>query len=157
MWYYGQEEDDLNRLARIVLHMLLFIMFRYFQRGRMGSIQEFQSMELNLENEGKMQDKEMERNRLTYRWFLINATMLIIFMLEMVFSYLSSMVESSSSSLWLIHRQIMSRGNLTGLGHINILLDLSSTRDFRMLLCMIGMMEKMLGFWDANSFFPLLM
>jgi len=44
-----------------------------------------------------------------------------------------------------MHRQIVSRENLTGLGHINILLDLSSTRDFRMLLCMIGMMEKILG------------
>jgi len=39
----------------------------------------------------------------------------------------------------------------------NILLDLSSTRDFRMLLYMIGMLEKILGLWDANSFFPLLM
>ena len=43
-----------------------------------------------------------------------------------------------------MHGQIVSRGNSTGLGHINILLDLSSTRDYRMLLCMIGMMEKML-------------
>jgi len=67
IWYYEQEEDDLNRLARTVLHMLLFIMFCYFQRGRMGSIQEFQSMVLNLENERRMQDKEMERNRLTHR------------------------------------------------------------------------------------------
>jgi len=56
-----------------------------------------------------------------------------------------------------MHRQIVSRGDLTGLGHINILLDLSFTRDYRMLLCMIGMMEKMLGFWGANSFFSLLM
>jgi len=46
--------------------------------------------------------------------------------------------------------------DLTGLEHINILLDLSSTRDFRILLCMIGMIEKMLGFWDTNSFCPLL-
>jgi len=28
----------------------------------MGSIQEFQSVVLNLENEGRMQDKEMGRN-----------------------------------------------------------------------------------------------
>ena len=56
-----------------------------------------------------------------------------------------------------MHGQIVSKGNSTGLGHINILLDLSSTKDYRMLLCMIGMMEKMLGLWDANSFFPLLM
>jgi len=55
-----------------------------------------------------------------------------------------------------MHGQIVSRGDLTGLGHINILLDLSFTRDYRMLLYMIGMMEKMLGFWGANSFFPLL-
>ena len=66
-----------------------------------------------------------------------------------------TMVESSFSSLWLMHGQIVSRENSTGLGHINILLDLSSTRDFRMLLCMIGMMEKILGLWDTNSFFPL--
>jgi len=56
-----------------------------------------------------------------------------------------------------MHGQIVSRGDLTGLEHINILLDLSFTRDFRMLLCMISIMEKMLGFWDANSFFSLLM
>ena len=78
-------------------------------------------------------------------------------MLEIVLSHLSSMVESCSSSLWLMHGQIVSRGNSTGLGHINILLDLSSTRDYRMLLCMIGMIEKMLGLWGTNSFFPLLM
>jgi len=66
MWYYGQEENDLNRLARIVLHMLLFIMFCYFQRGRMDGIQESQSMELNLENERRMQDKEIKRNGLAY-------------------------------------------------------------------------------------------
>ena len=93
---------------------------------------------------------------LTHRWYLIHAIMPIVFMSEMVLSLLSSMVESCSSSLWLMHGQIVSRGNSTGLGHINILLDLSSTRDFRMLLCMIGMMEKILGLWNANSFFPLL-
>jgi len=112
---------------------------------------------LNLENEGRMQDKEMKRNRLAHRWFLIDATMPIVFISEIVLSYLSSMVESCFSSLWLMHRQIVSREDLTELGHINILLDLSFTRDYRMLLCMIGMMEKMLGFWGANSFFPLLM
>jgi len=123
----------------------------------MGSIQEFQSMVLNLENKGRMQGKGMERNTLAHKWCLIHATMPIIFILEMVLSYLSSMMESYSSSLWLMHRQIVSRGNSTGLGHINILLDLSSTRDFRMLLYMIGMMEKILGLWDTNSFFLLLM
>ena len=98
----------------------------------------------------------MGRKELTHRWFLIPATMPIVFMSEMVLNHLSSMVESCSSSLWLMHGQIVSRGNSTGLGHINILLDLSSTRDYRMLLCMIGMMEKMLGLWDTNSFFPFL-
>jgi len=43
-------------------------------------------MVLNLENKGKMQDKEMERNGLAYRWFLIDATMPIIFISEMVLS-----------------------------------------------------------------------
>jgi len=81
----------------------------------------------------------------------------IVFISEMVLSHLSSMVESCFSSLLLMHGQIMSRGDLTRLGHINILLDLSFTRDYRMLLCMIGMIEKMLGFWGVNSFFPLLM
>jgi len=136
--------------------MLLFIMFCYFQRERMGGIQESQSIVLNLENERRMQGKEMGRNGLAHRWFLICATMPIVFMSEMVLSHLSSMVESSSSSLWLMHRQIVSRRNPTGLEHINILLDLSSTRDYRMLLCMISMMEKILGLWNANSFFPLL-
>jgi len=113
-------------------------------------------MVLNLENERKIQGKEMERNMLAHRWCLIHAIMFIIFMSEMVLSCLSSMVESCSSSLWLMHGQIVSRGNSTGLGHINILLDLSSTRDYKILLCMIGMMEKMLGLWDTNSFFLLL-
>jgi len=81
----------------------------------------------------------------------------IIFMLEMVLNHFSSIVESFSSSLLLMYEQIVSRGNSTGLGHINILLDLSSTKDFRMLLCMIGMMEKILGLWDINSFFSFLM
>jgi len=52
---------------------------------------------------------------------------------------------------------ILPSHDITGLGHINILLDLSFIRDYRMLLYMIGMMEKMLGFWDANLFFPFLM
>jgi len=157
MWYYEQEKDDLNASARIVLHMLLFIIFCCFQRERMDGIQEFQSVVLNLENKRRMQGKEMGRNVLAHRWCLIDATMPIVFMSEMVLSHLSSMVESCSSSLLLMHGQIVSRENSTGLGHINILLDLSSTRDFRMLLCMIGMMKKMLGLWDTNSFFLFLM
>jgi len=156
MWYYRLEEDNLNRSARTVPHILLFIMFCCFQRERIGGIQEFQFMVLNLENKGRMQGKEMGRNVLAHRWYLIDATMPIVFMSEMVLSHLSSMVESCSSSLWLMHGQIVNKGNSTGLGYISILLDLSSTRDFRMLLCMIGMMEKILGLWDANSFFLLL-
>jgi len=112
---------------------------------------------LNLENKRRMQGKEIGRNRLAHKWFLTYATMSIVFMSEMVLSHPSSMVESYSSSLLLMHEQIVSRGNSTGLGHINILLDLSSTRDYRMLLYMIDMMEKILGLWDANLFFSLLM
>jgi len=67
MWYYGLKEDDLNRSARTVLHILLFIMFCCFQREKMGSIQEFQSVVLNLENKRRMQGKEIGRNMLTYR------------------------------------------------------------------------------------------
>ena len=100
-----------------------------------------------------MQDKEIERNGLTYKWCQISVTMSIIFMLEMVLSHPFSMVESCSSSLLLMHGQIVSRGNSTRLGHINILLDLSSTRDYRILLYMIGIMEKMVGLWNRNSFF----
>jgi len=120
-------------------------MFYYFQRGRMDGIQEFQSVVLNLENKGRMQGKEIKRNILGHRWCLIHTTMPIVFMLEMVLSHLSSLVESCFSSLWLMHGQIVSRGNSTGLEHINILLDLSFTRDYRILLCMISMMEKILG------------
>jgi len=67
MWYYRLEKDDLNRSARTVLYILLFIMFCCFQRERMGSIQEFQSMVLNLENKGRIQGKEIGRNVLTHR------------------------------------------------------------------------------------------
>jgi len=75
----------------------------------------------------------------------------------MVLSHLSFMVESCFSSLLLMYRQIVSRENSTGLGYINILLDLSSIRDYKMLLCIIGMIEKMLGLWDTNLFFSFLM
>ena len=56
-----------------------------------------------------------------------------------------------------MHRQIVNRGNSIGLEHINILSDLSSIRDYRMLLCMIDIIEKMLDVWDTNLFFLLLM
>jgi len=81
----------------------------------------------------------------------------ITFISEIILSHLSSMVGSYSSSLLLMHGQIISRENSTKQEHINILLDLSSTKDYRMLLCIIDMMEKILGLWDTNSFFSLLM
>jgi len=77
---------------------------------------------------------------------------MLVFMSEIVPSHLSSMMKSYFSSLLLMHRQIVSREDSTGLGHINILLDLSFTKDYRILLYIIGMMKKMLGFWNANSF-----
>jgi len=80
-----------------------------------------------------------------YRWFLTYTAMPTIFILEMVFSHLSSVVESYSSSLLLIHRQTVNRKNLTGLGHINILSDLSSTRNYRILPCIIDIIEKIIG------------
>ena len=91
-----------------------------------------------------MEDREMERNRLTHRWFLIDTTMPIVFMSEKVLSYLF-IVKSYFSSLLLMHGQTVSRENLTRLEYINILLYLSSIRDYRMLLWMIGMMKKMLS------------
>ena len=81
----------------------------------------------------------------------------IVYISEKVLNYLSSMIENCSSNLLLMHRQTMNRGNLTRLEYISILLDLSSTRDFRILLYMIDIMVKMLGLWDTNSFFSLLM
>ena len=86
-------------------------------------------MVLNLENERRIQSKEMRRKELAHRWSLIDATMPIVFMSEMVLSHLSSMVESFFSSLLLMYRQIVSREDSTRLEHINIPLDLSSTRD----------------------------
>jgi len=80
----------------------------------------------------------------------------IIFMSEIVFSHPSFMVESCFSSLLLIHRQTVDRENLTGLEHINIPSNLSFTRDYRMLLYIIGMIEKILSLWNTNSFFFLL-
>jgi len=54
-------------ITRTVLHILLFIMCCYFQRERIGGIQEFQSMVLNLENKGRIEGKEIERNVLAHR------------------------------------------------------------------------------------------
>jgi len=94
MWYYRQKKDNLNESAKIVLYMLLSIMSCYFQRRGIDSIQEFQSMVLNLENEERIQDKEMGKNKLTHKWFLTYATMPTIFMSEIVLSHPSSMIES---------------------------------------------------------------
>ena len=69
----------------------------------MGGLPEFQFVVLNLENEGRMQGKKIRRNTLTHKWCLIHATMSIVFISEIVFSYLSFIVKSSSSSLLLIH------------------------------------------------------
>jgi len=80
----------------------------------------------------------------------------IVFMLEMVLNHPSSMVKSYFSSLLLIHGQTVIKENSTGLEHINIPSDLSSTRDYKILLCMIDIMEKMLGLWNTKSFFLLL-
>jgi len=64
----------------------------------MGSIQEFQSIGLNLENKGKMQGKEMERNALAHRWCLIHTTMPIVFISEMVLSHFSSMCHMTENT-----------------------------------------------------------
>jgi len=96
-------------------------------------------------NKERIEDKEMKKNRLAHRWSLIHTTISIVFMSEMVLSHFSSIVESYFSSLLLMHRQIVNKGNSIGLGHINILSDLSSTRDYRMLLCIIDIIEKILG------------
>jgi len=47
----------------------------------------------------------------------------------------------------------VNRRNLTRLGHINIPFDLSSTRDYRILLYMIDIIKKILGLWVTNLFF----
>jgi len=88
---------------------------------------------------------------------LIHAIIPIVYISEKVLNYLSSMVENCSSNLLMMHRQTMNRGNLTRLEYISILLDLSSTKDFRILLYMTDIMVKMLGLWDTNSFFSPLM
>jgi len=60
-------------------------------------------------------------------------------------NYLFSIVKSCSSNLLLIHGQTVNRENSTGLGHISILSDLSSIRDYRILLYMIDMIVKIPG------------
>jgi len=137
--------------------MLFFIIFCCFQRERIDGIQEFQFVVLNWVNKERIEDREMKKNGLAHRWSLIHTTIPIVFMSEMVLSHFSSIVESYFSSLLLIYRQIVNRGNSIGLGHINILSDLSSIRDYRMLLYVIDIIEKMLDVWDTNLFFLFLM
>jgi len=96
-------------------------------------------------NKERIEDREIKKNGLAHRWSLIHTTISIVFILEMVLSHFSSIVESYFSSLLLMYRQIVNKGNSIGLGHINILSDLSSTRDYRMLLCIIDIIEKILG------------
>ena len=131
-------------------------MFCSFSRVKMASIQESLFVVLNLEREVKMQGREKERKGLAHSVCLIYAIMPIVYISGKVLNHLFSMVESCSSNLLLIYGQTVNRENSTGLEHINILLDLSFTRDYRMLLYMIGIMKKMLGLWDANLFFLLL-
>ena len=95
-------------------------MFCSFPRVKMASIQEFLFMELNSEREVKMQDKEKRRKGLTHSVYLIYTIILIVYMLGKVLSHLFFMVESCSSNLLLIYRQIMSKKNSTGItnGHL---------------------------------------
>jgi len=81
----------------------------------------------------------------------------IVFTSKIVLSHLFFIVESYFSSLLLIYKQTVNRENSTGLEHINIPSDQNFTRDYRILLYIIGMIEKMLGLWNANSFFFFLM
>jgi len=104
-----------------------------------------------------MEDREIERNRLAHGWSLIHIIMSITFMSEMVLSHPSFIVESYFSGLLLMHGQTINRENSTRLEHINIPSDQNFTREYKMLLCMIGIIEKILGLWDTNSFFLLLM
>ena len=137
--------------------MLLFTIFCSFPRVKMTGIQEFLFVELNLEREMKMQDKEKKKKEFTHSVYLIYAIMPIIYILGKILSHLSFMVKSCSSNLVLMHRQIVSKENSTRLVYISILLNLSFIKNFRILLYMIDMIVKMLDLWDTNSFFLPLM
>jgi len=137
--------------------MLLFTIFCSFPRVKMTGIQEFLFVELNLEREMKMQDKEKKKKEFTHSVYLIYAIMPIIYILGKILSHLSFMVKSYSSNLVLMHRQIISKENSTRLVYISILLNLSFIKNFRILLYMINIIVKMLGLWDTNSFFLPLM
>ena len=120
MWFYEQEKNNFEELAKTIFYILLFTMFCSFPRVKMASIQEFLFMELNSEREVKMQDKEKGRKGLTHSVYLIYTIILIVYMLGKVLSHLFFMVESCSSNLLLIYRQIMSKKNSTGItnGHL---------------------------------------
>jgi len=133
--------------------MLLFTIFCSFPRVKMTGIQEFLFVELNLEREMKMQDKEKKKKEFTHSVYLIYAIIPIIYILGKILSHLSFMVKSYSSNLVLMHRQIISKENSTRLVYISILLNLSFIKNFRILLYMINIIVKMLGLWDTNSFF----
>jgi len=137
--------------------MLLFTIFCSFPRVKMTGIQEFLFVELNLEREMKMQDKEKKKKEFTHSVYLIYAIIPIIYILGKILSHLSFMVKSYSSNLVLMHRQIISKENSTRLVYISILLNLSFIKNFRILLYMINIIVKMLGLWDTNSFFLPLM
>ena len=137
--------------------MLLFTIFCSFPRVKIAGIQEFLFVELNLEREMKMQDKEKKKKEFTHSVYLIYAIIPIIYILGKILSHLSFMVKSYSSNLVLMHRQIISKENSTRLVYISILLNLSFIKNFRILLYMINIIVKMLGLWDTNSFFLPLM
>ena len=137
--------------------MLLFTIFCSFPRVKIAGIQEFLFVELNLEREIKMQDKEKKKKEFTHSVYLIYAIIPIIYILGKILSHLSFMVKSYSSNLVLMHRQIISKENSTRLVYISILLNLSFIKNFRILLYMINIIVKMLGLWDTNSFFLPLM
>jgi len=120
MWFYEQEKNNFEELAKTIFYILLFTMFCSFPRVKMASIQEFLFMELNSEREVKMQDKEKGRKGLTHSVYLIYTIILIVYMLGKVLSHLFFMVESCSSNLLLIYGQIMSKKNSTGItnGHL---------------------------------------
>jgi len=120
MWFYEQEKNNFEELAKTIFYILLFTMFCSFPRVKMASIQEFLFMELNSEREVKMQDKEKERKGLTHSVYLIYTIILIVYMLGKVLSHLFFIVESCSSNLLLIYGQIMSKKNSTGItnGHL---------------------------------------
>ena len=59
----------------------------------MTSIQEFLFVELNLEREMKMQDKEKKKKEFTHSVYLIYAIIPIIYILGKILSHLSFMVK----------------------------------------------------------------